>query len=134
MYFADLTPYEYDGTEPQPTILNVGWLSKDQPFPLGAVSGQFITALQRLTAQPVNLYRGPHLCEFCPRPPTELSPGGFLRIDPDPETCGNGEIRVSDKHGYTYVAPTLIAHYVSVHGYLPPQAFVDAVVLTGGVQ
>jgi hypothetical protein len=33
MYFPDLTPYEYGQTEPQPNLLNVGWLSAAQAFP-----------------------------------------------------------------------------------------------------
>ncbi|WP_456057523.1 DUF7919 family protein [Aliidongia dinghuensis] len=39
-----------------------------------------------------------------------------------------GEIRIKAKSGITYVAPVLIFHYVTIHGYLPPQEFVDAVI------
>ena len=48
-------------------------------------------------------------------------------LDPPPGTTGNGEIRVVDVMGTTYVAPVLILHYVAEHGYLPPKEFVDAV-------
>jgi hypothetical protein len=40
---------------------------------------------------------------------------------------GNGEVRVRAPGGQWYAAPTLVAHYVAGHGYLPPRPFVDAV-------
>ena len=128
MYFLDLTPYEYRGTEPQANVLNVGWLSAAHPVPSGAPDERLIAALRRLVASPVNLYRGSHLCEFCPRPPTKLSPGGIPMLDPLPGTTGNGEIRVTAASGTTYVAPVLIIHYVLAHGYLPPQEFVNVAI------
>ena len=48
-------------------------------------------------------------------------------LEPDPERQGNGEIRVTDRSGVTYVAPVLIRHYVSEHEYVPPRQFIDAV-------
>jgi hypothetical protein len=134
MYFADLTPYEFGGVEPRSTVLNIGWLSLAHPFQRGTVDDEFIAALRRLSAYPINLYRGSHLCEFCPAPPTKLSPGGIPMLDPLPGTTGNGEIRVFDTNGITYVAPILIVHYVLGHGYLPPKEFVDAVTLTDKIQ
>ena len=44
-----------------------------------------------------------------------------------PVWLGNGEIRVTGEDGTVYAAPTMIAHYVAEHHYLPPQEFVDAV-------
>jgi hypothetical protein len=127
LYFPDLTLYEYGEAEPRAGILNVGWLSAEHPFPIGVSDGRFVQVLERLVASPVNLYRGSHLCEFCPCPPTILSRGGIPMLDPPPGTTGNGEIRVIDGEG-VYVAPTLILHYVVVHQYRPPEAFVDAVI------
>lgn len=129
MHFPDLTPYEHGRTESQPKDLNAGWLSSAHPFPRGVPDSRLIEALQRLVAFPVNLYRGFHLCEFCPPPPTKLSPGGIPILDPLPGTAGNGEIRVTAASGITYVAPVLILHYVVSHGYLPPQEFVDAAIV-----
>jgi hypothetical protein len=128
MYFPDLTPYEYGRTEPQANVLNVGWLSAAHPVSSGASDERLIAALRRLADSPVNLYRGSHLCEFCPRPPTKLSPGGIPMLDPLPGTTGNGEIRITATNGTTYVAPVLILHYVVAHGYQPPQEFVDAAI------
>jgi len=128
VYFPDLTSYEYGRTEPQANVLNVGWLSAAHPFSNGVPDHRLISALQRLAASPVNLYRGSHLCEFCPPPPTKLSPGGIPLLYPFPGTTGNGEIRITATNGITYVAPVLILHYVVAHGYLPPREFVDAAI------
>ena len=133
MFFADLTLYEYGRDEPQTNVLNIGWLSAEHAFATGQVPEAFVQCLQRLVASPVNLYRGIHLCEFCPRPPVSLSPGGLRMIDPPPGTFGNGEIRVPGTGGRVYVAPVLVAHYVEVHKYLPPAEFVAAVISTNGI-
>jgi hypothetical protein len=130
MYFPELTPYEYGRTERQANVLNVGWLSKAHPFPSGPADDRLVAVLERLVASPVNLYRGSHLCEFCPPPPMKMSPGGIPMLDPLPGTTGNGEIRITASNGITYVAPILILHYVVAHGYLPPQEFVDAAINT----
>src|SRR5262245_10212871 len=124
MFFADLTPYEYGG-QPQDNLLNVGWLSRDQPFSTGTPPDGFLQVLRRLVASPVNLYRGFHICEFCPDPPAGST--GHQSSTPPPGTFGNGEIRVSGVGGVIYVAPVLVAHYVEVHRYLPPATFIEAV-------
>jgi len=41
-------------------------------------------------------------------------------------SMGNGEIRVPAADGSLFAAPTLIGHYVAVHGYLPPAEFLYA--------
>jgi hypothetical protein len=128
MYFPDLTPYEYGRTEPQPNVLNVGWLSASQEFAVSIPNERLVHALGRLIAFPVNLYRGSHMCEFCPDPPEIVSPGGIRMLNPPPGTTGNGEIRVTSATGTTYVAPVLVLHYVVAHGYLPPQEFIDAAI------
>jgi len=130
MYFPDLTPYVYGRAEPRPDILNVGWLSADQPLATGTPDGRLVPALERLVASPVNLYRGIHVCEFCPPPPVKTSPINPLAriVEPPPGTAGNGEIRVRASNGTTYVAPVLVLHYVSKHQYLPPQEFIEAAI------
>jgi len=127
MHFADLTPYEYGQEEPDPSVVNVGWLSKEHSFVHGTCDDLFLVELTRLVANPVNLYRGSHLCEFCPSPSVVLSRGGEPMLNPPPGTTGNGEIRVHGSGGIVYVAPVLVLHYVKVHGYRPPEAFIDAV-------
>ncbi|KRR18256.1 hypothetical protein CQ14_25405 [Bradyrhizobium lablabi] len=81
-----------------------------------------------MIASPVNLTRGWHFCEFCPKPAKTVSPGRIRMLDPAARTLGNGEIRVASAAGIIYVAPLLVLHYVVAHGYLPPQEFIDAVI------
>jgi hypothetical protein len=132
MFFADLTPYEYGYEMPRANVLNVGWLSRGHAFPVGAVSQRFVKALRRLVKSPENLYRGYHRCEFCPDPPVVVSSTGLRVIDPPGETMGNGEIRVAGPEGLIYVAPVLVAHYVEVHHYRPPEPFIRAVIAADG--
>jgi hypothetical protein len=108
MYYPDLTPYTYQHGGP---ALNVGWLSRDKPYPKGIVSDEFLKKLKAL--KPINLMRGSHRCEFCDHA----------------LIFGNGEIHVTEE-GITYAAPTLIAHYVEAHYYKPPDKFVRAVLGT----
>jgi hypothetical protein len=130
MYYADLTPYQYGPTEPQPNILNIGWLSAGQPFHAGAADERFIEALRHLVGSPVTLYRGQHYCEFCAGPTIITTPGGVRLVDPPPERVGNGEIRVIAASGIIYVAPVLVLHYVVAHKYLPPTEFIEAAIAT----
>jgi len=131
MYFADLSQYCYGKAEPDPNVLNVGWLSSAHPYTQGSVSDLFVTHLRHLVQSPVNLYRGLHFCEFCPEPQVRTTPGGLRIVDPRPGTAGNGEIRVRGASGQIYVAPALIHHYVTAHGYRPPAEFVSAVETEG---
>jgi len=128
MFFEDLTPYEYGYEMPRSNVLNVGWLSRGHVFPVGAVPEAFVNALRRLIKSPENLYRGYHSCEFCPEPPIVVGSNGLRVIGPPEETMGNGEIRVAGLDGVVYVAPVLVAHYVTVHNYRPPAEFIGAVI------
>jgi hypothetical protein len=109
------------------TNTDVGWLSSARDYYQQPPDEQLVRVLRRLVLSPVNLYRGSHLCEFCPQPTPILSKGGILVIDPPRNMTGNGEIRVEGKYGKIYVAPMLILHYVVEHSYAPPLEFVDAV-------
>jgi len=125
MYFDDLTPYIYAGDGPVASVLNVGWLGAEHPFPVAPPDSELVSALRELTARPINLYRGKHQCEFCPAPPPEERNGLLLSTAPE-EILGNGEIRVEGFKGITYVAPVLVRHYVEAHQYAPPPGFVEA--------
>jgi hypothetical protein len=127
MYFPDLSHYVYGRTFPEAHILNVAWLSKEHPYQQGPSPEWLVGHLRDRIAQPVNLYRGSHACEFCPEPPTKELAGGIEIRDYPKETLGNGEIRVRALDGKIYVAPVLILHYIECHGYLPPRVFIEAV-------
>jgi hypothetical protein len=111
MYFPDLSPFRYHGGA-YDGILNVGWLDDEHPFAIGEHSKEFIEALRLLSAKPVRLTRGFHVCPFCS----------------DPRARGSAEIEVSGENGRRYAAPTLIVHYIEDHKYLPPSEFISAVV------
>src|SRR5262245_31665094 len=113
-YFADLTPYVYGLLEPEPGVLNIGWLDGAYPFCRGPTSSEFGEALCRLVERPILLHRGFHVCDFCPHDGREIYP-----------SRGNGQIRVLGRNGIWYAAPTMVHHYVATHEYQPPPEFVD---------
>lgn len=45
MYYPDLTPYRYIERESAPTVLNVGWLDAEHPFPKKKASEEVLDAL-----------------------------------------------------------------------------------------
>ena len=117
-YFEDLSEHTYAG-RPATGALNVGWLGEGRPFPTGQTSEAFRTALDELcNKRSINPSAGHHACEICP---------DASWFDPYYHRMGNGEIRVRDARGIWYVAPRLIIHYVVLHQYCPPHAFIEAV-------
>ena len=109
----------------------MGWLGEGHDFPVAVPQPGLVSVLRTLVANPVNLYRGKHQCEFCPSPPPEERNGILWSTAPE-EILGNGEIHVSGQDGITYIAPVLIRHYVEVHQYAPPTAFVHACLACAG--
>ena len=83
-----------------------------EPHDTGHTSSAFRDALAELVMRPVILHRGVHSCTLA---------------DCNDRKTGNGQIRVLGRDGIWYSAPTLIHHYVTHHNYLPPAAFVSAV-------
>lgn len=128
VFYEDLTEYDYLAEDsftdresgfyalwyrPTYTRLNVGWLEAGQPHPTGPVPAGFLGTLKAVQKiQWMNECLGTHECDFCP-------PGE------GPE--GNGEVRIPGAPGIAYAAPFLVTHYIAVHGYQPPNVFVDAV-------
>lgn len=127
MRIDDLTPFNYG----PPLIegeLAVGWLDGDRFEPRGIIEPSRARRLliDRLVFAAGHLqssqmaWMGIHQCAFCE------GPAGPLRAD-GRYLWGNGEFRVRGADGTVYVAPTLIAHYIEAHDYLPPQEYIDAV-------
>ncbi|HPQ85419.1 MAG: hypothetical protein R2694_16780 [Ilumatobacteraceae bacterium] len=127
--FPDLTMYTY-GPSDEPMV-NVGWLGSEADFERGATYPGVVAALLVLAADQRNLMRGVHYCEFC----EEESP---IRLPSPVErgwvSLGMGEIHVRGRDGTLYSAPSLVIHYISVHGYRPPDAFQLAVLDAVGGQ
>jgi hypothetical protein len=80
----------------------------------------------RLSASPMELYRGIHVCELCHAPEELKRAGDKAWMEWARHRASNGEIRVR-RGEVTYAAPVLIVHYIQQHGYLPPQEFLQAI-------
>lgn len=127
-WYPDLSEYEYLGASMP--MLNVGWLERGHDFDTGPVPRKFTARLRAMSKRPQDLCRGTHVCDLCARPDdTRLvdwaSARRFFSWGKSRE--GNGEIHVRSATGTVYSAPLLVVHYVTAHGYRPPQVFVDAV-------
>ena len=94
-----------------------------------------IEKLRMLARNPVELYRGKHICELCFEPPDLVKTTLPTSVVLDPncswarwvdQRSSNGEIRVS-RDGIVLAAPVLIVHYIEAHCYLPPVKFLKAV-------
>jgi hypothetical protein len=97
----------------------VGWLDALHPFPTGAPADRFVARFEELVAQTGQAFaqyafRGLHCCDLCPPdPPLPIAQSHINVLVP-----GDGEV---------FAATAGLLHYVRVHRYRPPAAFVDAV-------
>jgi hypothetical protein len=133
--YEDLKAYEYWSTGTISEVLNVGWLGKSHEFPQGEVSEKVVQKLADILlvgsqgkCQPiVNRMRGFFDCELCDAHSEELK----LKKGDRTLLLGNAEILIpySNKKGYYFSAPTLIYHYIIEHHYLPPQEFIDSLLM-----
>jgi len=126
-HFDDLTGYSYFQDGANAGTLNVGWLSGDCDFPQGSVTDRFLDRLWLYCLNRVSQTRGFHPCELCSNPPR-----GPLVYERNSQSLklGTAEIRVFGTDGRVYAAPDLIMHYICDHQYLPPEEFVEAVLLS----
>ena len=127
-YFPDLTDYRYG--KPEPGLLNIGWLEAGQPFPTGRTERVFHDALAKCVCHRVNIYRGWHTCDLCDHDHDDHDHAPPYNLDGREIGGGNGEIRVRSPLDERFCAPTLVLHYVTCHGYKPPDHFIDAVMHT----
>ena len=114
-YYEDLSTYRYFNED---VALNIGWLSKEHPFPTGSVPEELLPKLAACLDYPVNQTRGLHGCDFCE--------DAFSYYEEN-SRVGSAEFRIFAEDGTVYAAPTLLHHYIEKHNYRPPQAFIDAV-------
>lgn len=122
MYYKDLSKYRYFKTK-EPAV-NIGWLDGHHTYETGPVPEEFLDKLWKYMRYPVEVARGFHVCELCPRE----SSGKSVRIEYKNvrRTVGYYEIRVFGERN-TYAFPSLAFHYILEHHYRPPQEFIDAV-------
>ncbi len=123
-HFKDLSRYSYGCREWR--TRNVGWLSVAKPFSKGQTPTGFADALAICAIRRTELTRGSHRCDLC-----ELDgvspPASSYCLSGRTVGLGNGEIRVPDKGGRIFSAPTLVVHYVAEHSYLPPEDFISSI-------
>jgi hypothetical protein len=126
--YEDLSTYVY--SDSTVSMLNIGWLGAERPFETGVVEAEVLAALKRGAVDPANLMRGSHTCEFCgAESPIMIQVSG---VRAGRAFLGNGEIHIPGLGGVVYSAPTLIVHYIEVHGYRPPDIFMRAVLAESG--
>jgi hypothetical protein len=126
MYFQDLTPYAYLNREPDAKVLAVGWLDAEHEFTRGEVPQSVLERILILCFKPVNQTRGFHLSPFL----KSAQFGYPVEYQGQKMLLGSAEIRVLGRDGKCYYAPNLIYHYIKDCGYLPPDAFLDALMNT----
>jgi len=132
MHFVDLTPYTYSSKQDDTPTMNIGWLDIAVPFERGSVPAGFVERLKTLIQNPYARTRGFHACQFCDDLQAALHCADDIerKLYEDCHADGrfsSAEIRVRGKDGRQYAAPRMIAHYVEVHGYKPPEEFIEAV-------
>lgn len=125
MYHADFDEYwlRRNRRTEQLTILGIGWLDISMPYATGSTPAAFRERLLEHCVRGVlRLMCGFHFCQFCNHEPIRTS----LWYGEQQVLCDNGEIWVSGSD-VIYVAPAMVYHYVTEHGYRPPDEFIDAV-------
>lgn len=124
MFYEDLSQYCCADSSTQ--MLHVGWLGRGHAYSNQRVLPESVVLkLKKLAECPENVCRGYHYCDLCEVPTWAQDDPARADVWDIPRR-GNGEIHVVIE-GVVYSAPTLIIHYITDHGYSPPEAFVDAV-------
>ena len=107
-----------------PSVHFFGWLSHQIPYFSGPTSPRDLEVLERAALGLVWMTRGFHHCRMCP-PPDHY---GSTPYETTTKTyyLGSASLIVADVDGNPWVAPNLVLHYVTVHGYVPPTRVYDA--------
>lgn len=127
MYYPDLSVYRYEQDEADERLVNVGWLDGQHEYVRGGGPEGLPERLLLFCHRRVNRTRGLHYCEICP---PEAAGPIRVQIGDESVLLGSAEIRVFGEDGAVYAAPDLIYHYVTEHRYLPPEAFIEAVLVS----
>lgn len=116
-YFADGEPCTYAvGRYPAGVrVVAIGWLDDKHPYREGPADSEFVRLLEDACRSHDGVqWLGPHFCELC------------IAAGNEPAHCTTDLIVVAPD-GTWYHAPTMIIHYVTEHGYSPPEEFVAAI-------
>ncbi|MET9428784.1 hypothetical protein [Streptomyces sp. NPDC003036] len=121
-YYPDFATYDFE-FHAEPEDLTVGWLEGGYDFASGEVSSEDLEILSDIGSLKQKKSRGYHYCTLCSEMLEQYgeSPRFASRY-----RLGSAEIRVVSDAGELYVAPNLILHYITDHGYQPPKQFLAA--------
>ena len=116
-YYKDFTECDYCcNYDFACRLMAVGWVEQGFSFEKGLVPNNFLEVLRALREGFDNkwlhgtVFRGLHNCSLC----GELLYGSHLNL-------------YIPHRGFMFVAPGGIDHYIEVHGYSPPESFIEAV-------
>lgn len=133
-YFEDLSCCNEEFPGLSLPLIAIGWLDPNHPVSTGVVSKEFFNKLVHLLEHlwSPSLSLGIHLCAFCG---TETALGLLapkeepkLQFDYALPVVQNGDLFIPALEGRSvYASPSLVAHYINAHMYLPPKCFQDAV-------
>ncbi len=110
-------------------VLTIGWLQSGHVYAQGKVDHEIINKLKDLLALSgvnVNRTRGIHRCDLCVPSDSNLE-RIVVRHNEQEILLGHSELWIPANETMTYVAPTLIYHYIIEHQYKPPDVFLNAV-------
>jgi hypothetical protein len=121
-YYPDLSPCPYFGKVKADKLVSVGWLDSEHTIPNGESDELFMDKLIDLLVKPwaPMYFLGYADCPFC-----TLDSYGITYKDKKIVVGALNLFVPGD--GFLYAAPSMIAHYILTHDYVPPQEFRDAV-------
>ncbi len=124
MYYKDFTECTYfNGGEWLCRLMAVGWIENGKPFPKGPTDKQVIERIQALSEQfydafPSISFRGLHDCSVC------------VAAHDHRGTLEKSHINLFIPHrGFVFVVPGRVDHYINAHQYLPPESFIEALIV-----
>lgn len=156
MYYKDLVPYCDDSSDVEgmvncyKKVLSIGWLDASHPFSRGSVPEDVLRKLKELTLldhkNAIDQKRGsfdstravvihslhvrgtPYRCPFCAGDRVvALDAGASTSHENREMILGLSQMFIpAVRSGYYYSFPTLLYHYISDHGYRPPDEFLQS--------
>jgi hypothetical protein len=120
-FYPDLSPCPYFGKAEADQLVAIGWLDSEHPFTQGKVKDDFADKLVDLLVSPwaPMSILGLADCPFCTESDSVTYKGKTVQT-------GNLNLFVPGD-SILYVTPSLVAHYVLSHSYLPPTQFIEFV-------
>lgn len=121
-WFKDFTVCDYFSRESWLCrLIAVGWIERGKYFEKGVVRAEVVEKLKLLQmeffeALPEYRFRGLHACSIC------------AMTDPARAMLDGSRVNLFIPHrGFVFVAPGRIDHYMEIHGYQPPESFINSV-------